>query len=147
VLALSAALMFVAFLVPGLQAYRQDVAIVDQEMVTSARWIAANLPPEELLAIHDIGAVGYFAPRPIFDIAGLVNPEVIPLIADAEATWALIEARGARYLLAFPDQIPGDDPTDSRLCPLFTTGGTAALTAGGENMTLYALAWDGACPP
>jgi len=147
VLALSAALMFVVFLVPGLGAYRQDVAIVEEEMVTSARWIAANLPPQELLAIHDIGAVGYFAPRPIFDIAGLVNPEVIPVIPDPEATWALIEAQGARYLLAFPDQVPGDDPTDSRLCPVFTTGGTAALTAGGENMTLFALAWDGVCPP
>lgn len=145
-LALSAALAFAYFaLLAGPAVYRQDVSIIDQEMVTAARWIAANIPPEETLAVHDIGALGYFAPRPILDLAGLVSPEIIPFINDAEPLWAWLQQNDARYLMAFPDQIPGDDPRDPRLCQVFTTGGTASPAAGGPNMAVYALAWDGAC--
>ncbi len=145
-LAISAGLAFVYFaLLAGPTVYRQDVNIIDQEMVTAARWVAANIPPEETLAVHDIGALGYFAPRPILDLAGLVNPEIVPFINDAEPLWAWLQQNDARYLMAFPDQIPGDDPRDPRLCEVFTTGGTASPAAGGPNMAVYALAWDGSC--
>ena len=145
-LALSAAAVFALFAVTvGLSAYRQDVAIIDQEMVTAAHWVADNLPPDELLAIHDIGALGYFAPRPILDIAGLVSPEVIPIILDGDALWALMQARDARYLMAMDDQIPNDDPSDPRLCPIFDTNGTLAPVSGGSNIVIYRLAWDRGC--
>ena len=144
--ALAAALMFLVFaFVVGAQAYRQDVAIIDQEMVAPAHWIADNIPSDVLLAVHDIGAVGYFASRRILDIAGLVSPEFIPTIADAEAMWALLETRGAQYLMAMPDQVPGDDVNDARLCPVYQSDGRAAIIAGGEKMTIYGLAWDDPC--
>jgi hypothetical protein len=114
-------------------------------MVASARWIDANIPPDELLAVHDIGAVAYFTPRPIIDIAGLVSPEIIPIVNDADALWTLLEARGADYLMAFPDQIPGDSPDDPRLCEVFNTRGEAAVDAGGANMAVYRLAWGADC--
>ncbi|MBK8021343.1 MAG: hypothetical protein IPK19_07880 [Chloroflexi bacterium] len=136
-------LMFVFVL--GLAAYRQDVAIVDQEMVASALWLRDNVPPEDLLVVHDIGAVGYFAPRPVLDIAGLVNPEVIPLLFDPQGMWALIEERGGRYLMALDNQVPGENLQDPRLCQIFTTGGEAAKRAGGSNMTIYRLAFDENC--
>ncbi len=145
-LAIAAALVFVYFAVgigPGI--YRTDVAIIQEEMVNAAQWIAENLPPGELLAVHDIGAVGYFAPRQILDVAGLINPEVIPIYHDKEALYSLMQARDARYLLAFPDQVPGDDVDDPRLCPLFMTNGQASPRAGGANMTLYTLRWDRVC--
>ncbi len=126
---------------PGILA--RDVRIINEEMVTTARWLDANIPPGDFLAVHDIGAVAYFTPRPILDIAGLVSPEVVNIVNDAEALWGLMQARNAQYLMAFPDQIPGDDRTDPRLCEVFNTGGQAAVAAGGGNMAVYALAWDG----
>ncbi|NWF69830.1 MAG: hypothetical protein HXY40_12165 [Chloroflexi bacterium] len=145
--ALTAILIFVYFaLVIGSGAYRSDVAIINEEHVATALWMRDNLPPDELLAIHDIGAVGYFAPRPMLDIAGLVSPEVIPIILDADAMWALMQQRGARYLMAFVDQIPGDNPNDPRLCPIYRSPGTASPAAGGPTMVIYALAWDHICP-
>jgi|FLYN01.1.fsa_nt_gi 4-amino-4-deoxy-L-arabinose transferase-like glycosyltransferase len=129
----------------GLAAYRRDVHIINEEMVASARWIAEHIPPEELLAVHDIGAVGYFAPRLILDLAGLVSPEIVPVIHDEEALWALMRERGARYLMAFPDQVPGKDASDARLCPLFTTNGPTSRSVDGPNMTVYALAWNRSC--
>lgn len=148
VVAVTAALLFAYFgMIAGAQTLARDVRIINEEMVTAAYWIRDNLDPDQLLAIHDIGAVGYFAPRPIFDLAGLVTPEVIPIINVEEPLWALMRERGAVYLMAFPDQVPGDDVQDERLCPIYTTGGSASPLAGGANMTIYALTWSGTCPP
>jgi hypothetical protein len=137
--------LYFAF-VAGLAAYRQDVTIINQEMVAAAQWIAANVPPDQMLAVHDIGAVGYFAPRPILDLAGLVSPEIVPFIRDEKRLWEWLQQRNARYLMAFPDQIPGQDVKNPHLCLLYTTGGTASPAAGGPNMAVYALIWDGVCP-
>jgi hypothetical protein len=58
-----------------------------------------------------------------------------------------MESRDAQYLMAFPQtQIPGGSPDDPRLCEIFSTGGIWSPAAGGENMTVYVLAWDGVCP-
>ncbi|MBE0690334.1 MAG: hypothetical protein IH587_09465, partial [Anaerolineae bacterium] len=76
----TAAVYVVMALGLGLSAYRKDVSIIDNEMVRAAHWIADNLPEDELLAIHDIGAVGFYASRPIIDLAGLVSPELLPII-------------------------------------------------------------------
>lgn len=145
-LALSAGATFAYFLLlSGLLAYRTDVRIIEEEMVASAHWIAEHIPVDETLAIHDIGAVGYFAPRPMLDIAGLVTPEVIPIVEDADALWAWLEENDARYLMAFPDQIPGNRVDDPRLCLMFNTNGPTSQFVGGPNMAVYALAWDGQC--
>lgn len=146
VLALSAVVVCLVFaLVLGVGAYRQDVRLINEEIVAAAQWIATHIPADDLLAVHDIGAVGYFAPRPLLDLAGLVSPEVVPYMGDAEALWALMQAREARYLMAFPDQIPGQDSSDARLCLVYGTGGTTAQVLGVANMAVYQIAWDGNC--
>ncbi len=146
-LALGAGLLMVVFAFgPGLSSYQLDVRVINEEMVAPAHWIAENLPLNEMLAIHDIGAVGYFAPRPMLDIAGLVSPEFIDVIADPEGQWALMQQGNARYLMAFPDQVPAENTEDPRLCPIYESDGNATTIAGGKKMTVYVLAWDEACP-
>jgi hypothetical protein len=54
--------------------------------------------------------------------------------------------RGGKYLEVLNNQIPGGDLHDPRLCPVFATYGTAALRAGGSNMSIYALRWDTNAP-
>lgn len=143
----SSAFIFVYFgVVLGAIAYRQDVRIIDEEMVASAKWIKENIPPEDLLAVHDIGAVGYFAPRPILDLAGLISPEVAPVYHNDDALWELMRERNVQYLMAFQDQLPGNDPSDSRLCLRYQSDGRTTLDAGGSKMTIYQLIWDGECP-
>ncbi len=145
-LAISLLLALAYFFFQGASVYRQDVKIIDEEMVASAHWIKDNIPLDQMLAIHDIGAVGYFAPRPMLDLAGLVSPEIVPFILDKDQLWQWLQQKSARYLMAFPDQIPSDDIHDTHLCPVFTTGGQAAIQAGGPNMTIYELTWNGICP-
>jgi len=143
--AMTFVLLYAYYLVAGREIYRVDVAIIDGEMVTAAHWIRDNLPPDDLLAIHDIGAVGYFASRPMLDIAGLITPDVVPLIGQPDALWAFMQDRGAKYLLAFPDQIPGGRVDDPRLCPVYSTNAAVTQQVGHANMQVYRLAWDERC--
>ena len=145
VLALSTIVVYLIFAVWGIQIYRVDVAIIDGEMVAAAHWIRDNLPEDELLAIHDIGAVGYFAPRPMLDVAGLVSPEVIPLIDNPDAMWSYLRDNGADYFFGFPDQIPGRNPDDPRLCFVYSTDAKITQQIGQPNMALYRLVWDATC--
>jgi hypothetical protein len=147
-LAISTALALVYFaFVAGLGAYQKDVSIIDQEMVAAAQWVAANVPADRPLAVHDIGAIGYFAPRPILDLAGLVSPEIVPFILQKEAVWNWMQERGARYFVGFPYQTPGGDSSDVRLCPIYSTNGAASRAVGQPNFMVYRLAWDGRCNP
>jgi hypothetical protein len=146
--AISTALVYIYFVFIGMNAYVSDVQIINSEMVVSAEYIRDNIPEDEFLAIHDIGAVGYFAARPMLDIAGLVSPDLISIVANPDALWALMQERGVVYLMAFPDQIPGRNPDDSRLCPIFTTNSEITRRvrgAEGTSMTIYRIAWDASC--
>jgi hypothetical protein len=80
-----------------------DVAWIEREMVGTAEWIQENLPPDSLLAVHDIGAIGYFDQHRIIDLAGLVSPDVIPFIRDQDRIAAYLDQRGADYLVTLPD--------------------------------------------
>ena len=143
---ISTAIVFIAFALSlGRDAYTRDVAIIDGDMVMAAAWVAENIPPETLIAIHDIGAVGYFAPRPMLDIGGLISPQVIPIIRDAEALWSLIESSGAEYLIAYPYQTPGENPDDPRLCPVFRTNNSVTESAGGTPMIIFRITMGNGC--
>ena len=94
---------------------------------------------------HDIGALGYFARRPLVDIAGLLSPELLPFVHDADALWQYRDARDVAILMAFPNQIPGFYDRDRRLCPLFATDGQSVIDAGASNITVYRLTWHAGC--
>ncbi len=44
------------------------------------RWCRENTPPGTAIAIADIGAFGYYSERRVIDLAGLVTPELLPLV-------------------------------------------------------------------
>jgi len=129
------ALSSLIFWVIGAGAYGRDVAIIESEMVATARWIEDNLPPEAVVAAHDIGAIGYFARGDLIDLAGLVSPEVIPFIRDEAALARYLDESGAEYLVTFPGWYP--ELSEGR-SPVFVTGAPHSPAAGGENMAVYA---------
>ncbi len=127
------------FLVLGARAYVEDVELIQTEMVSTARWVAANLAPAAVLAAHDIGALGYFDQHELIDLAGLVSPEVIPFIRDEDALAAYLQRRQATYLITFPDLYP-HLVRDLKL--VFASSGRIAPALGQGNMSVYC--WD--CP-
>ncbi|GMR11381.1 MAG: hypothetical protein BMS9Abin28_2212 [Anaerolineae bacterium] len=129
------AISSLTFWLVGAGAYGRDVAIIESEMVATARWIEDNTPSDAVVAAHDIGAIGYFAGRELIDMAGLVSPEVIPFIRDESALARHLDEEGADYLVTFPGWYP--ELTAGR-SPLFVTGAPHSPAAGGENMAVYA---------
>jgi len=134
-------LLFLAFLVLGARAYAADVGFIQGEMVDIARWLEANVPPDSLIAVHDIGAIGYFTHRPLLDLAGLVTPEVIPFITDEARLIEFMQAQGADYVVFFPDWSDAYRrmAVDPRLEPIYATGFEWTLDQGRANMAVYRL--------
>jgi len=134
-------LLFLAFLVLGARAYAADVAFIQGEMVAIARWLESNVPPDSLIAVHDIGAIGYFTPRPLLDLAGLVTPEIIPFITDEARLIEFMQVQGADYVVFFPDWSDAYRrmASDPRLEPVYATGFEWTLDQNRANMTVYRL--------
>jgi len=131
---ISVAAVQIAFLVMGARSYARDVAIINTEMVAAANWIQENTDPSDLIAVHDIGAVGYYSQRDVIDLAGLVTPEVIPVIRNEHALKILLDDRQAAYLMTFPDWY--EELADDKAV-VFQTSSQFSISAGGENMTVY----------
>jgi len=87
----------------GAGAYARDVAFIETQMVATARWVEQHTAADALVAAHDIGALGYFAPRSLVDLAGLVSPDVVPFIRDEARLAEHLDSVGAQYLVVFPD--------------------------------------------
>ena len=131
---LAAGLILLAFWGRGAYAYAQDVAVIESEMVTTARWVSVNVPPGALVAAHDIGALGYFGQHNLVDLAGLISPEVIPFLRDENRIAGYLEQRHVDYLVTFPSWYPR--LTRDRL-PVFTTRAPFAPALGEDNMAVY----------
>jgi hypothetical protein len=99
---LAVVILAIAFLVIGARSYRNDVTFIQHEMVEGALWLSENTESGDLLAAHDIGAIGYFAERPILDLAGLISAEVVPLMDDEEQLADYLLDSPARYLVTAP---------------------------------------------
>lgn len=123
-----------AFIILGANSYAQDVSVIESEMVVSAKWVAANLPDGAVIAAHDIGALGYFDTHEIIDLAGLISPEVIPIIRDEPQLAEFLNEKGANYLIAFPEFYP---LLTANTEVVFVTDGSFAPLFGKENMTVY----------
>ena len=82
--------------------YKQAAAETYADLRAMAIDLNSIIGPNEVLATHDIGAVGYFADYQILDIVGLVNPKVIPY-HEGRRLKKYIEGAHADYLLTFPD--------------------------------------------
>ena len=137
-MALSLIVLVLAFTVLGAQAYSRDVRIIESEMVATAKWLNKNTEPNVLIAAHDIGAMGYFTQRPLIDLAGLITPEVIPIIRDETALLDFIVTQRADYLVTFPSWYP-NLTQNSALALCYTTNAPWAPQAGGDNMTVYRI--------
>jgi hypothetical protein len=92
-----------------------------------------------VIAVHDIGAVGYMTDRPLLDLAGLITPEVIPIMTDAEELADFMLESGAEYAVFFPDFSRTYERLDSMFQRVHCTGYAWTRAAGLENMCAYRL--------
>jgi hypothetical protein len=122
------------FLIKGANVYAEDVAIINTEMVATAKWVSINTAKDALIATHDIGALGYYGQRDIIDLAGLISPEVVSFMRDEEKLSEYLDQKQVDYLITFPDWYP---ILASMGTPVYDSNGEFSLKAGGENMIVY----------
>ena len=124
--------LIVVFQWVGASQNARDVAMIETQMVQTAQWVNENLPADAVLAVHDIGAIGYFNQNPIIDLAGLVTPDVVPFIRDETRLAEYLDSTQAGYLVTFPGWYPQ-----------LVEGRTVLFQAGSDrfpfddNMTVY----------
>ena len=132
--AASTAIVTLLFAALGARAYALDVAFIETEMVDAAQWIAANTESEALVAAHDIGALGYFGQRPVLDMAGLADSQVIPFLRDEAGLARYLTKAGAAYLMTFPGWYPS---LTSCAEVVYKSDGSFSRQQGGENLFVY----------
>ena len=127
-------LVGIIFLFLGANTYATDVAVIESEMVATAKWVSENIPSDAVIAAHDIGALGYFDDHELIDLAGLISPEVIPFIRDESKLSDFLDEKKVDYLITFPEFYP---TFSQDLQPLYVTGSEFTLALGHKNMTVY----------
>lgn len=64
------------------KAYANECKYINDRQVVTAKWLRENTNENDVIATHDVGAIGFYSDRKIVDIAGLVTPEVIRNVGD-----------------------------------------------------------------
>jgi hypothetical protein len=126
--------VLIGFYFIGARSYANDVAVIQTNMVEPAIWLSENTAADDLIAVHDIGAVGFFSGRQIVDLAGLVTPELIPFIRDEEQLSEYLDSTGVDYLMTFPDwylTVGTDKPI------VYEASGIYTLPDGQQPMVIY----------
>ena len=121
-----------AFTYVGARQNANDVFWIESEMVATARWVEQNIPSDARLAVHDIGALGFYVQNPIVDMAGLITPDVVPFIRDEPQLEEYLNSNSVDYLITFPSFYP--QLTSEREL-VFKAGSGFSLL--GENMGVY----------
>jgi len=131
------------------------VKFVRQVNVQAGQWVKRNLPKEETIATHDIGAIAFFSGHRVFDTQGLIHPEVVPFLwqkfpgSDLDIQWKddlkLVQAlrrRGIRYLLAIPEVFPLVVQWQETFEMEKVFPSEAAMRRGQRFMGVFRIRWD-----
>jgi hypothetical protein len=85
----------------SMEQYQTSCKYYHDRHVVTAEWIAANTPENAIIGVHDIGAIGFYGHRKLFDMAGLCTPEMmnVGLLNNTNALNALLEKNKISYLV------------------------------------------------
>lgn len=133
------AAILLIFLALGAQAYSTDVAFIENEMVDAAHWLRDNTAEDALIAAHDIGAIGYFARRPLLDLAGLVSPQIIPMLTDGEALAQYVRDNEADFLVTAPGWPYDSLTSDAAVRLVYSSEYEWTREQGLNNVSVYRL--------
>ncbi len=130
--------------------FAQSVRNVQGSDVAMAAWLAPRLPGEALLAVHDVGALGYFLPNPLIDLAGILEPAAREAMAAAEAQGAgweagllgFLERRRPDYLVVFPRFVPFLSRPELSFGLVREIAIANNITMADDRLALYATPWN-----
>jgi hypothetical protein len=98
---LSQGAMVLLLWVNGASDYAYRTQLFEIVHVPAAEWINAHTPQETVIATHDIGIIGYYTERQIVDLAGLVTPEIVPMLGDQQKMANYLKTRQVTHVLVY----------------------------------------------
>lgn len=113
------------------KSYAEECKYINDRQVAAALWINQNTKETDIIATHDVGAIGYYSGRKLIDVAGLVTPELIDKIHQPDYNKYMMEYlknQGVSYLVFLQEWY-----RVSNANPLFST----AETLPPEIMEIY----------
>ena len=133
----------------GASRHAQTVMNVQDSDVRIAHWLAERLPPEALLAVNDIGALKFFLPNHVVDMAAIIDPELRGYIEEAQeqgADWhygvlRLLRERQPDYLVIFPGWYPRLTELDSGFQVRYVLNIPNNITMGGNEIAVFSTPW------
>lgn len=151
------ALLVIALLMPqlwgvmqGPPRYLQTLSNVEDSDVKAARWLAPRLPPEALLAVQDIGALKFWLPNSVVDLAGIVTPEIQSILAQGRGEgptyWERrlydeLARRRPDYLVVFPTSYPMLTQPGSGFQEVQRFAVENNVTMAGSQLVIYQTPW------
>jgi hypothetical protein len=80
---------------------------INRMQVALGQWLADSTPAGATIASSDVGAIGYFSDRHIFDLAGLVTKNMLGHRPDRQGLMAFFGDWKPDFLVIFPASLPG----------------------------------------
>jgi hypothetical protein len=93
--------MVIVLWINGSFTFALQIKLLTESHMQAARWVDANTPRDAIIATHDIGIIGYITQRQIVDLAGLVTPEIIPIMNNQSKLASFVQERHVTYLVVF----------------------------------------------
>jgi hypothetical protein len=93
--------MVIALWINGASTFALQVKLLNEIHGSVAHWVDDHAPQDAIIATHDIGIVGYVTQRRIVDLAGLVTPEVIPIMNDQAKLAEFVRQHNVSYVIVF----------------------------------------------
>lgn len=135
----------------AVRTYALNVKNTTEMQVRIGRWLEKNVPGSALLAVNDIGAIGFISGCRVLDLQGLVTPEVLERRSmerklDRTAPRALFDfivANRPDYLVIFPQWYPELHARSDLFQPVFSVELEDNITCGAPVMIVYRTIWAG----
>ena len=125
-----------------------NVDNINDMQVSLGHWAAEHTAPDAILALNDIGAIGYLSQRRVVDVVGLVSPEVIDALQGKAPGWEqdvalcrFLSHQHPDYAVLFPNWYPELTRNRQVLTPVHAVQLARNTIAGGEEMVVYQPRW------
>ena len=130
--------------------YARNVANINATHVKMGRWLASNTPADAVVATHDIGAVGFFSHRYLYDTTGLITPTVLDYLPKGrpadEGVARFLRDKKPDYLVLIPSWYPTLTRRIEGIQAVFSINVSDNTVVAGDRFVAYRLPWS-SLPP
>lgn len=133
---------------PGARLFVHNVRDVEAGDGAAARWLADRAPADAVLAVHDVGRIGYELPNPLVDLAGILDADVRSALRRGMASgrWqqellAVLARRRPDYLVVFPRFVPFVETPGVSFRRLHEVEIPGNMTMGDDRIAIYSTPW------